>query len=153
MPGNGSEHTILQRIHVQSDPVHIQAQSDTVQITLSTVINVTTKQNADVISTDIKGKFITMERCSSVRIASMKQAVKSHLKLTCGGFIRRGIYLSASTVILQAPTHRNALFEYLADERADERADIHVNTERVRDRFLGDVQADLIAIELFPNER
>ena len=58
------------RVH----PVQIQAQSDTVQITLSTVINVTTKQNADVISTDIKGKFITMERCSSVRIASMKQA-------------------------------------------------------------------------------
>ena len=107
MPGNGSEHTILQRIHVLSDQVHIQAQSDTVQITLSTVINVTTKQNADVISTDIKGKFITMERCSSVRIASMKQAVKSHLKLTCGGFIRRGIYLSAGTVILPAPTHHN----------------------------------------------
>ena len=32
----------------------------------------------------------------------------------------------------------NALFEYLADERAD----IHVNTERVRERFLGDVRAD-----------
>ena len=47
----------------------------------------------------------------------------------------------------------NALFEYLADERADERADIHVNTERVRERFLGDVRADLIAVELFPNER
>ena len=42
-------------------------------------------------------------------------------------------------------------FEYLA--AADERADIHVNTERVLEHFLGDVRADLIAVELFPNER
>ena len=38
----------------------------------------------------------------------------------------------------------NALFEYLADERAD----IHVNAERVLERFLGDVRADPTAVEL-----
>ena len=42
------------------------------------------------------------------------------------------------------PDFINALFEYLADEKAD----IHVNAERVLDRFLSDVRADPTAVEL-----
>ena len=42
------------------------------------------------------------------------------------------------------PDFINALFEYLADEKAD----IHVNAERVLERFLGDVRADPSAVEL-----
>ena len=42
------------------------------------------------------------------------------------------------------PDFINALFEYLADEKAD----IHVNADRVLERFLSDVRADPTAVEL-----
>jgi len=42
------------------------------------------------------------------------------------------------------PDFINALFEYLADEKAD----IHVNADRVLERFLRDVRADPTAVEL-----
>ena len=42
------------------------------------------------------------------------------------------------------PDFINALFDYLADEKAD----IHVNADRVLERFLRDVRADPTAVEL-----
>ena len=42
------------------------------------------------------------------------------------------------------PDFINALFEYLADDKAD----IHVNADRVLERFLRDVRADPTAVEL-----
>ena len=51
-----------------------------------------------------------------------------------------GIIQTSSTNRIEC--HRSLVCKILTFERTDERADIHVNIERVRERFLGDVRAD-----------